>query len=434
MPQENSTLQPTSENQRIESLDVFRGFGLLGILLLNIVGFGLLSPSYSNPGFDLSTSGASSLIAWVGVELLAEGAMRALFSMLFGAGVVLFTTGVAAKSALTHYKRNFWLLIIGLFDAYVLLWSGDILVTYAIAGAILFLFRNKSAKSLLIMAAVLILLMSALHGATQFALKMSFDAAQRISAAAASTSAAEVSDADREMAAGWDEFIKDFELSPEGAAEEISQRSGSYGTAFKWAAYQNAGVYSFVLPVFFLWDALAMMMLGMALYKTEVLQAQRSQSFYLKLMTVGFGVGLAVNSYEVTKAYQSGFELLSTFGQAQPSYHFGRLGMALGYVGLLGWVCKRGLFSRLTSRLAAVGRMALSNYLMHSLICAFLFTGLGLGLLGHYERAHLYGIVIAIWLFQLWLSPLWLRYFKFGPVEWLWRMLTYGEMPAFKRN
>lgn len=425
---------PTLEKQRIESLDVFRGFGLLGILLLNIIGFGLLSPSYSNPGFDLANSGLGSYLAWGCVEILAEGAMRALFSMLFGAGVILFTTGIAAKSAWTHYKRTFWLLIIGLFNAYVLLWNGDILVTYALAGAILYLFRNKSARSLFIMATILILLMSALHGATQFGLRMSFEAAERVNAAAASTPVVESSAADQELAVGWEDFMKDFALSPEGVAEEIFQRTDNYSSAFNWNAYKNAGVYGFVLPVFLLWDALAMMMLGMGLYKTGVLQAQRSESFYLKLMAAGFCVGLVINSYEVIRAYQSEFNIFETFAQMQISYHFGRLGMALGYIGLLGWVCKRGSLTQLTTRLSAVGRMALTNYLMHSLVCALIFTGLGLGLVGSFERAQLYGIVLGIWLFQLWLSPLWLRHYKFGPVEWLWRMLTYGEKSAFLRE
>jgi uncharacterized protein len=87
----------------------------------------------------------------------------------------------------------------------------------------------------------------------------------------------------------------------------------------------------------------------------------------------------------------------------------------------------------LTSRLAAVGRMALTNYLMHSLICAILFTGLGFGLVGQFTRAELYGIVIAIWLLQLGFSPFWLRHYRFGPIEWLWRALTYGKLPKFRR-
>lgn len=425
--------EPIGEQQRIETLDVLRGFGLLGILLLNIIGFGLLSPAYSNPAFDLTTSGTSSLIAWGSVELLAEGAMRGLFSILFGAGVVLFTTGIGAKPAGIHYKRTFWLLLIGLFDAYVLLWNGDILVTYALAGAILFLFRNKSAKSLFVMAGILVVLMSALHAATQFGLQLSFDASLRVAGASSADQLASLSEEDKALAAGWDDFISDFRLSPEAVEEEITQRTTSYSSVFNWNAYKTGEIYGFVLPIYLLWDALAMMMIGMALFKTKVLQGLRSDAFFIKLMLAGFGVGLLINSYEVMSAYRSNFEIFSTFAQMQPTYHIGRLGMALGYIGLIVWLCNKNLLIGFTGRLAAVGRMALSNYLMHSFICAVIFTGLGFGLVGEFERIELYGIVIGIWLFQLWLSPLWLSKFKFGPVEWLWRLLTYGKVPSFKR-
>ncbi|MFT7307243.1 MAG: hypothetical protein ACI9P7_002515, partial [Candidatus Azotimanducaceae bacterium] len=117
-------IAPTSEASRIESLDVFRGFALLGILLLNIIGFGLFSPSYSNPAFDLIGTATANTWTWGTIELFAEGSMRCLFSILFGAGVVLFTTGDNAKSGWIHYKRTFWLLMFGLFDAYILLWNG----------------------------------------------------------------------------------------------------------------------------------------------------------------------------------------------------------------------------------------------------------------------------------------------------------------------
>ncbi|MFK7863744.1 MAG: DUF418 domain-containing protein [Pseudohongiellaceae bacterium] len=425
--------KPTGEVNRILCLDALRGFALLGILLLNIIGFGLLSPSYSNPAFDLADSGTSSLVAWAIIELIAEGAMRALFSILFGAGVMLFVTGVRAKSAWTHYKRTFWLLLIGLFDAYILLWNGDILVTYAIAGALLYLVRNQSAKTLFVMASVLIILMSALHGATQFSLKLSYDASQRVALARADGQATSMSKEDLALAAGWEDFIKDFTLSPEGSLQETAQRTESYNSVLDWTAYKNAEIYGFILPVFLLWDALAMMIIGMGLYKKGVLQAQRHNRFYINLMATGFSIGLLTNGFEVVNAIQSNFDIFSTFAQMQFTYHIGRLGMALGYIGLFGWLCTASLLEGFIQRLAAVGRMALTNYLMHSLICAVLFTGLGFGLLGHFERIELYAIVASIWLFQVWLSPIWLSKFKFGPVEWVWRALTYNTLPDFKR-
>jgi uncharacterized protein len=424
---------PTSEANRIESLDVFRGFALLGILLLNIIGFGLLSPSYSNPAFDLAGANVANVFTWATIELFAEGAMRCLFSILFGAGVMLFTTGDNAKSGWIHYKRTFWLLMFGLFDAYILLWNGDILVTYAVAGALLYLLRNRSAKTLFILAATLIALMSLLHFLIGFGLKDSFEAHQRIIQMEADGESEAISERLRGGAAVWDEFVVDFEMSQQAVDAEVASRTTSYASAFTWNAKKNTELYLFVLPVFLLWDALAMMLLGMGLYQSGVLQAARSTAFYKKLMLFGFSLGLLINGYEIYRAYNTGFDIFTTFAQMQPTYHLGRLGIALGYIGLLGWIVKRGYLQSLTSRLTSVGRMALTNYLMHSLICAIIFTGLGFGLLGQLQRVELYVVVVAIWLFQLWLSPIWLKQYRFGPIEWLWRTLTYGKAPAFKR-
>ena len=143
-------MQATKEINRIESLDVLRGFALLGILLLNILGFGLVSAAFLDPGIYLSPIGGIDYAVWAFVELSSEGAMRTLFSILFGAGVVLFVTGSTAKSGWLHYRRNFWLLVFGLIDLYILLWPGDILVTYAISGFILWFIRNWKVRSCLL--------------------------------------------------------------------------------------------------------------------------------------------------------------------------------------------------------------------------------------------------------------------------------------------
>ncbi len=426
--------KPISESSRIESLDVFRGFALLGILLVNIIGFGLLSPSYSNPGFDLAQSGTASVLSWMGIEVLAEGAMRCLFSILFGAGVVLFTTGQNARPARTHYRRTFWLLIFGLFNAFILLWPGDVLVTYAMAGALLYFLRDKSVRALLGTAGILLLLMSLLNLGMGYGLGFTHQAFERVAASEMSGATLEVSNQDRELAEIWKDFAADFEPSAAEVASEYSERTTSYASAFGWSVAQNAEMYGFVIPVFLFWDALAMMILGMALYKSGVLQAMRNRKFYLKLMLLGFSGGLLFNSYEVYIAYSNDFSLVATFPQFQATYHLGRLGIALGYIGLLGLICQSGILKRMTCRLAAVGRMALTNYLMHSVICAILFTGLGFGLVGQFTRFELYGIVLMIWLLQLVLSPIWLKHYRFGPIEWLWRALTYGTWPTMNRS
>ena len=152
-----------------------------------------------------------------------------------------------------------------------------------------------------------------------------------------------------------------------------------------------------MLPVFLLWDALAMMLIGMALFRLDVLQGGRSPQFYRRLALVGLIVGFGVNAVEVQAALAADFDLLSVFANMRPTYHVGRLAVALGYVGIVVLVVQAGRLHALTARLSAVGRMALTNYLMHSVICLFVFTGAGLALVGELSRASVYLVVLAIW-------------------------------------
>lgn len=426
------TARPTGGTDRIETLDVLRGVALLGILLLNIVGFGLHSAAYFNPQIGLGDHPGLNLAIWGGVNVLFEGAMRALFSMLFGAGVVMFTTGLgsrsgAGKSGWLHYRRTFWLLVFGLFDAYVLLWTGDILIVYAICGALLYPLRNSRPRTLLILGAIVILLTSLTYeGLGQF-MRVGQQAVAELQA---SPQLAE--DPEKQaMAQAWEEFSAEFVVDEAGQAEELAQRRASYPTVAAFsAAFMNENLL-FVVPVFLLWDALAMMLLGMAFYRIGLLTGERSSRFFLRLTIGGFVVGLSFNGWEHYRAVVTDYDLLAVFGYMQGTYHIGRLGMALGWMGLVMLICGTDRMHAFRSRLAAVGRMALTNYLMHSLICLFVFTGAGFALVGHLERWALYVIVLAIWALQLWLSPWWLSRFAFGPAEWLWRTLTYGSRQRF---
>jgi len=421
---------PVTVEDRIESLDVIRGFALLGILLLNILGFGLISSGYFNPevaGGSTPFEMELNLAVWAGVDVFFEGAMRCLFSLLFGAGVVLFTSSARERGGVLHYRRNFWLLGFGLFDAYILLWSGDVLVTYALAGMVLYPLRNLSPRKLTAWATALIILMSLMN----LAFSLSLGQARQVIVA---SNAAEITDpTSRELAIAWEDFEADYTQSPEVVETELTMRRSSYASAFIYNSEYMTEVLTFVIPVLLFWDALAMMLLGMALFKWRILDASRSSGFYLKLMLIGFGVGLFTNLYELILVYASDFDPLLVHGYMRPTYHVGRLAMALGYLGLVMLICREGWLVGMRARLAAVGRMALTNYLMHSLICLFIFTGAGLALVGELQRWQLYPIVLAIWIFQLALSPWWLAHYRFGPVEWLWRALTYGKLPQMKR-
>jgi len=174
-----------------------------------------------------------------------------------------------------------------------------------------------------------------------------------------------------------------------------------------------------------------MMMVGMALFKLGVLTLEVRFRTYLAMMVAGYAVGLAVNIAEARLIMNNGFSALA-YHQAAITYDVSRLTMTMGHLGALMLFLRFGILPWLRRSMAAVGRMALTNYLAHSVVALVIFVFLGYW--GALERHQLYFIVLAIWAVQLVVSPIWLRHYRFGPVEWLWRFLTYGKAPPFHRT
>jgi uncharacterized protein len=222
----------------------------------------------------------------------------------------------------------------------------------------------------------------------------------------------------------WDQFLVGQLATPELIREELEVKKSGYVDNFIGAAAINIFIQTTALVFNIFWDTLSMMLLGMAFMKWGWFDASRSLRFYSGAMLIGFGIGLPLNAWETISFVNSGFEpYWSAFNR--PTYDIGRLSLALGYIGLVMMICKAGIFSAIRSALAAVGQMALTNYLGQSIICNLVFLGFGLGLVGELERYQLYYVVFAVWLSQLIFSVLWLRRYRFGPAEWLWRSLTY---------
>ena len=431
-----STVQadaPVAVSARIASLDILRGVALLGVLLLNILGFGMASAGYFHPLVGLGKNPELNYAVWGIMNLFFEGSMRGLFSLLFGAGIVLFATGFGTRSgkekgAFLHYKRTFFLLLFGMFDSFVLLWTGDILILYAMAGALLYPLRNARPKTLLILSATVLVCTSILFAVSGVFVEEGRDAAARIDA----DPSAEHSPEERELAALWTGSENQFSYNESAMEEELDIRRGSYIEIADYSAKKVIDSLLFFTPVYMLWDCVGMMLLGMGLYRMGVLSAQRSKKNYLQLAIGGFALGLAVNGFELFQAIDSDFDAIVVSGYFQGTYQLGRVAMSMGWLGLIMLFCQGEIWSGLKNRLAAVGRMALSNYLLHSLICLVLFTGAGFGLIGVFERWELYVIVLLIWMVQLALSPWWLKRYSFGPAEWLWRSLTYGSMQKWR--
>ncbi len=426
-------LGPFKSSERIDSLDILRGIALLGILLMNIVGFGLVFQAAGNPTIQGGDSGWN-LNIWIMNSMFFEGTMRALFSMLFGVGMILMTSrmekrGGGIEVADIYYRRTIWLLLFGVVHAYLILWPGDILYAYGLFGLFLFPFRKSSAKSLIVAAAVLTLIGVGLEYLRLQDPKENLEYFREAATYGEAEIPPEVLEGKKAWIAGQKKFIP-----PQENIDEITANMHSgYGELVMHLAPINRMVQSLFNYKYNPWDVLPMMLLGIALFKLNIITAKRKMRTYLLLIFAGYGIGLPINYYETTTLLNNNFSS-EAFFDTFLTYPFGRIAMAMGHIGVIMIFCKLNILGFLKRSLAAVGRMALTNYIMQSVICVIIFTGVGFSLFGQLQRYELYYVVAGIWLFQLIISPLWLRYFKFGPLEWLWRTLTYNKLQPFLRT
>ncbi|MBK8900208.1 MAG: DUF418 domain-containing protein [Anaerolineaceae bacterium] len=398
-----NTNKPVMPQERIVALDFLRGFALLGILIMNIQSFAMPEAAYFNPTAYGDFTGLNRWV-WILSHLFADSKFMTIFSILYGAGIVLITTKVEEnnqRSAGLHYKRTFWLLVIGLIHAY-LLWYGDILVTYALVAMVVYWFRKLSPRWLIGLG------IAAFSVSTLLQLGMLGT-----------------------LANFPPELVADFQADWLPGAEEIAWETAVYQSSWleQLAHRVPASVEMQTLAFLFWggWRAGGLMLLGMALFKLGVLTAECSTRFYRSLLIAGFGLGFPLVSLGLVRNFAAGWTLeYSRFVGSQFNY-WGSLGVSLGYIALVMLVAKSGRWPQVIRPLAAVGRTALSNYLFQTIAATFIFYGHGLGLFGQVERTGQLLIVLAIWAVQLTLSTLWLRRFRFGPAEWLWRSLTYGR-------
>ncbi|MEM6692668.1 MAG: DUF418 domain-containing protein [Planctomycetota bacterium] len=188
---------------------------------------------------------------------------------------------------------------------------------------------------------------------------------------------------------------------------------------------------SFIL--IFGWRVLACMLLGMAFYARDVFSATCSRRFYLGLVVIGFGVGLPLAAWGIYDHALYDWEMVRGMGVGSLFNYFGSLFAAFGWIGVVMLACRDDVMPGLRHRIGAVGQLAFTNYIMHSVVCTMIYNGHGFGLFGYVDRIWQQVLAVAIFVFQLWYSPLWLQRFRFGPLEWLWRSLTYWQRQPFRR-
>ena len=387
---------------------------------MNIMAFSMPDLAYVNPAVYGGSEG-KDLVAWAVAFLLFDGKMRGLFSLLFGASMMLIITRATDKGenpATVHYARMFWLAFFGLAH-FFLIWWGDILFTYAVIGALAYLFHHLTPKALIRWALII-------YASGFLLLAVSMGSMFYVEYAAKTPSATSANIAE------YEDLKDDIGGDADSIDAEVALYRGSYSDIFndrivdKW--------YDPLLSTFvMLFETLPLMLLGMAMLCNGFLTGQAANNVYRKWALWCLGGGLIWSAYCAYLIYQSGFDLVVTMFVQTAAAIPAHLLMTIGYAGLLVLLIRRFADSIFIVRVAAAGRAAFTNYLGTSIVMTSIFYGYGLGLYGHFSRAELYLFVLAGCAIMLFWSKPWLERFRYGPLEWLWRSLARRSLQPFKR-
>jgi len=367
-------------------------------------------PAYFNPTVYGDLTGINYAV-WLCSHLFADMKFMTLFSMLFGAGIVLLCGRVKERGASptrVHYRRTFWLLLFGLMHAY-LLWHGDILVWYSLSALLAYLFWRVRPGWLLFWSLLLLLVGTAVYSLAQWSITYWPEDAIANTSDYWAPSAEVISDRLETYRSGWTDQMFDRAMS-------------------------SVMMHTFIYLIFGMWRTLGLMLLGMALMKWGVLSAQRSNRFYMIAMLIGLSLGLPVIYYGVSQHFAHDWSVkYSLYGGGLFNYWSSIL-VAGAYLSFVTLICKNGLIKRLQGWFGAVGRMAFTNYILQTFICTLIFYGNGFALFGYVPRWGQALITLGVWVVVILLSNIWLRRFKFGPLEWLWRTLTYSRRQPFRMS
>ena len=407
-----------NSEQRHISLDAMRGFAVMGILAMNIIGFAMPEWAYISPA-AYGTDTLADKIAWAFSFVLIDGKMRGLFSLLFGASMMLIIDRAVAKgesATQIHYRRMAWLALFGLAH-YFFIWFGDILFLYAIIGMIAFRFRNWPPAKLIKVALIIFVLGLALWGLQFGGLQLFQYFATR-------------ADASADMARQFRELMDSADLAF-NVAPDLALHRGSY------AAITMSKLDDWAEPLLLVVqsasETLPLMMIGMAMQKSGFLTGAWAVADYrrwaMRMVPVGLLLTLALAAWMVAVDFDR-ITALAIF------YFWGgipRMLLTIGYAALLLLLIDHYRNHPMLARVASAGRAAFSNYLGTSIAMTTIFYGYGFGLFGDVGRAGLWLFVLGAWAVMLLWSKPWLMTFHYGPLEWLWRSLARGKIQAMRR-
>lgn len=440
--QQHFPAETVISEQRLATLDILRGVAVLGILWVNILVFGLPAGGYALPSY-LGTDVSANVTFWAFSELMVDGAMRGLLSCLFGAGALIFlseynlqTQGVLRIEY--YYRRNLILIAIGLIHSYLLLWPYDVLFAYGLIGLFLFPLKRIPAKPLVLIACLLIwmtdlTIIEPIASKSDSVAEIAGGQAQPVATSNARQSD-DVQEDDDPIAAEYARKDEYHTYAVMAMKDDIALQRSSYPQLFLAKLEITIEQHTAYMYTVNIYDIGGMMLLGMALLKLGILQGHRSRRFYAILMLAGFAIGIAMRLPGIMHELASDFVPENVNAPNAVNSNFSRLPIMLGYIGLFLFLYKLRIFSLMFRALTAVGKMALTNYLMQTVICIFLFYGVGFGLIGELQHYQLGLLCIAIWIVLGLFSLVWLKYFRSGPLEWLWRCAIYLRWQAIRRD
>lgn len=398
-------------------MDVLRGFAILGIFIANLNAFSWYSEGSGQTGPFL-------LVFWDHKmaflqHVFIEGKFYSIFSLLFGWGIALqikrgIDRGVDAVPIVR--RRLLFMLLLGFL--HLLIWNGDIVFFYALLGFILIPLRKFSNKTLLITGALMIL-----SPILWYWLKMKWPVFN--------------APADWLLKAGMQSSDDILAIK----SEEDFMKLMQHGTWWDQLKANITGIffrYQYLFFVSRIWKVLGMFLIGYALGRSDFYKNfAANKKWVYRIVVLGLLIGLPAN-YMLAKYmmhHMGDYFMLQQKGWYQTIvYAFGVVPLALAYVGIFMLVFQSGIGKKLFSILAPVGKMAFSNYISHSLIGNFIFLGAGMGYMGKVGPVYYTALGVGIFIVQIICSTIWLRYFNYGPAEWIWRSATYGKWQSMRRG
>jgi uncharacterized protein len=432
-----NNIAPIAQKERIVLLDCIRGLALLGILVMNITSQGQIHQLYDSMDVRYPLTGLN-FYAWVFEAFFFEGTMRGMFSILFGAGTLLLIHRLEKNNqgllpADIYFRRLLWLLVFGLINAFVLLWPGDILYPYALTGLLIFPFRNLSSKKLLIIAFVVLAIATCKETVGLYKSKNII--VQGRAAEALVVKKQNLTEDQKELLGKWTELKKEGtrdSLPARFAEEEKKIIHKNYAQIFAYYYDVNSMLESTVYYSSYIWDILIFFFIGMALFKNGFITGTKATTVYVLTAVIGTTVGLLLNYNRLSAMYQFQFDTIKLIEHSKLGlYEVRRVFQTIGYLSILILLYKLAAGKTILKIFAPVGQMAFTNYLSQSIITSIIFYGFGL--FAALQRYQLYYVVFGIWIFQIIFSNIWLRYFRLGPLEWLWRSLTYWKVQPIRK-